>query len=81
CLLGQKHASVVPGARSSARGWLSARPLSILAKPSAFFLGHISWNALKGSSMAGTGLGLMVLGLRSSLGTRPSSRLAPGPVF
>ncbi|CAN1146741.1 hypothetical protein LINPERHAP2_LOCUS15459, partial [Linum perenne] len=75
------HASVVPGARSSARGWLSARPLSILAKPSAFFFTRVFRDALKGSLMAGDGPRLVALVMGPSLGTRPSSRSAPGPVF
>ncbi|CAN1764971.1 hypothetical protein LINPERHAP1_LOCUS9489 [Linum perenne] len=31
--------------------------------------------------MAGAGPRLVALGMRPSLGTRPSSRWAPGPVF
>ncbi|CAN1126430.1 hypothetical protein LINPERHAP2_LOCUS3432, partial [Linum perenne] len=58
CWLVQKHASVVPGARSGARGWLRAGPSSILAKPSALCFGQVFRNALMGSSRAGAGTGI-----------------------
>ncbi|CAN1156251.1 hypothetical protein LINPERHAP2_LOCUS20842, partial [Linum perenne] len=81
CWLGQKHASVVPGARSGARGWLRAGPSSILAKPSTLCFGQVFRNALMGSSRAGAGTGIESSILELSSGIWPGPGLVPGSIF